>query len=104
LRPQWICSFRRNGAANGQTQAAWGTLLNGTNGLQNFEQAGNANWRVMEDGIAPDLGNGFLVTKESYQGLPESAPEVWNRMKEGQQRHLLSAARIRKSPAPQSLL
>ena len=55
------------GAAQGQTSAAWGTLLNGTNGLQNFEQAGNANWRVMEDGIGASLGNGFLVTKESYK-------------------------------------
>jgi hypothetical protein len=64
------------GAANGQTQAAWGMLLNGTNGLQNFEQAGNANWRVMEDGIGADHGNGFLVTKESYKDFRISA-EVW---------------------------
>jgi hypothetical protein len=64
------------GAANGQTEAAWGTLLNGTSGLQNFEQAGNANWRVMEDGIGADRGNGYLVTKESYKDFRISA-EVW---------------------------
>jgi hypothetical protein len=64
------------GAANSQTQAAWGTLLNGTNGLQNFEQAGNANWRIIEDGIGADRGNGFLVTKESYKDFRISA-EVW---------------------------
>ena len=64
------------GAANSQTPAAWGTLLNGTNGLQNFEQAGNANWRVMEDGIGADLGNGFLVTKESYKDFRIVA-EIW---------------------------
>ena len=64
------------GAAHGQTSAAWGTLLNGTNGLQNFEQEGNANWRVMEDGIGANLGNGFLVTKESYKDFRIVA-EVW---------------------------
>jgi hypothetical protein len=64
------------GAANSQTSAAWGSLLNGTNGLQNFEQAGNANWRVMEDGIGADRGNGFLVTKESYKDFRINA-EVW---------------------------
>jgi len=64
------------GAAQGQTQAAWGTLINGTQGLQNFEQEGNANWRVMEDGIGADLGNGFLVTKESY-GDFRIVAEIW---------------------------
>ena len=64
------------GAAQAQTQAAWGVLLNGTNGLQNFEQEGNANWRVMEDGIGADLGNGFLVTKESYKDFRIVA-EIW---------------------------
>jgi hypothetical protein len=64
------------GAAQAQTSAAWGTLLNGTNGLQNFEQVGNANWRLMEDGIGADLGNGYLVTKESYKDFRIVA-EVW---------------------------
>ena len=64
------------GAAHAQTPAAWGTLLNGTNGLQNFEQEGNANWRVMEDGIGASLGNGYLVTKESYKDFRIVA-EVW---------------------------
>ena len=64
------------GAAHAQTQAAWGTLLNGTNGLQNFDQEGNANWRVMEDGIGASLGNGYLVTKESYKDFRIVA-EVW---------------------------
>jgi hypothetical protein len=64
------------GAAEAQTQAAWGSLLNGTNGLQNFEREGNANWRVMEDGIGANLGNGHLVTKESYRDFRIVA-EVW---------------------------
>jgi hypothetical protein len=64
------------GAAQAQTEAAWGTLLNGTNGLQNFEQEGNANWRAMEDGIGATLGNGYLVTKESYKDFRIVA-EVW---------------------------
>jgi hypothetical protein len=64
------------GAAQAQTEAAWGTLINGTKGLENFEQAGNANWRVMEDGIGANLGNGHLVTKESYKDFRIVA-EIW---------------------------
>ena len=51
-------------------------LLDGTEqSLKNFEQAGNANWRVgpgEQNGgstIYADLGNGFLVTKESYDNF-----------------------------------
>jgi hypothetical protein len=65
------------GTAQAQTSAAWGVLLNGTDGLQNFDQEGNANWRVMEDGIGASLGNGYLVTKESYRtsvSSPKSGP------------------------------
>ncbi len=64
------------GTAQGQTQAAWGTLINGTKGLENFVQEGNANWRVMEDGIGATQGNGHLVTKESYKDFRIVA-EVW---------------------------
>jgi hypothetical protein len=52
------------------------TILDGTEAtLRNFEQAGNANWRVgpgeQNSGstIYADLGNGFLVTKESYDNF-----------------------------------
>jgi hypothetical protein len=55
------------------------TLLDGTN-LNNFDQAGNANWRVGEqDGgstVYSDLGNGFLVTKQSYDDFRLRA-EFW---------------------------
>jgi hypothetical protein len=40
-------------------------LTDGTK-MDNFDPAGNANWRVAERAIAADRGNGFLVTKESY--------------------------------------
>jgi hypothetical protein len=64
------------GVAQGQTPAAFGTLIDGTKGLENFTQVGNANWRVMDDGIGANMGNGFLVTKESYQDFRLRA-EVW---------------------------
>jgi hypothetical protein len=64
------------GAAQGQTSAAWGMLINGTNGMQNFTPVGNANWRVMEDGIGANRGNGHLVTKESYKDFRIVA-EIW---------------------------
>jgi hypothetical protein len=51
------------------------TLSDGTN-IDNFDQAGNANWRVAERTIAADQGNGFLVTKQSYADFKLRA-EVW---------------------------
>ena len=85
------------GAAQAQTEAAWGTLINGTNGLENFEQAGNANWRVMEDGIGANLGNGHLVTKESYKTSELSPRSGSTRTPTAASS---SAARIRKSRVP----
>ena len=67
-----------SGAASGMV-----TVLDGTEkSLGNFQQAGNANWRVgpgEQNGgstIYADLGNGFLVTKESYDDFRVRA-EVW---------------------------
>jgi len=67
-----------SGAASGMV-----TVLDGTEkSLGNFQQAGNANWRVgpgEQNGgstIYADLGNGFLVTKESYGDFRVRA-EVW---------------------------
>jgi hypothetical protein len=64
------------GVAQAQTQAAYGVLINGTKGLENFVQEGNANWRVMEDGIGATQGGGHLVSKESYKDFRIIA-EVW---------------------------
>src|SRR6266567_6389888 len=34
--------------------------------FKNFDQAGNASWRIAERAIVANQGNGFLVTKEPY--------------------------------------
>jgi len=41
------------------------TLTDGTS-MANFDQVGNASWRVAERAVAADRGNGFLLTKEPY--------------------------------------
>jgi hypothetical protein len=57
------------------------TLLDGAS-FENFDQAGNANWRVgpgEQDGgsaVYADRGNGFLVTKQSYDDFRLRA-EFW---------------------------
>jgi hypothetical protein len=64
------------GAAGGMMM-----LLNGSN-LSDFEQAGNANWRVgpgpdnTPSTIYADRGTGYLVTKNSYADFRLRA-EVW---------------------------
>ena len=64
------------GIAQGQTNAAFGTLIDGTKGMENFTQVGNANWRPMGDSIGASIGGGYLVTKESYADFRLRA-EVW---------------------------
>lgn len=50
-------------------------LTDGTS-LANFDQVGNANWRVAERTLAADRGTGFLVTKQSYDNFRIRA-EFW---------------------------
>ena len=60
------------GAASGMALVLDGTEAS----MKNFEQAGNADWRVGPgeanggSTIYADLGNGFLVTKDSLCRLP----------------------------------
>jgi hypothetical protein len=63
-------SHEAAGQGNGMT-----LLSDGTN-IGNFDQAGNANWRVGERTIYADRGVGFLVTKQSYADFRIRA-EVW---------------------------
>src|SRR5687767_6382351 len=71
-----ISMFALAQQATGAAAGGMTVLLDGTEqSLKNFEQAGNANWRVgpgEQNGgstIYADLGNGFLVTKESYDNF-----------------------------------
>jgi hypothetical protein len=61
-------------AAAGQA-AGWVTLFDGSN-LNSFNQIGTANWRLADQAVEADSGNGFLVTKESY-GDFELTLEFW---------------------------
>jgi len=78
-----ISMFALSQQATGAAAGGMTVLLDGTEqSMKNFEQAGNANWRVgpgEQNGgstIYADLGNGFLVTKESYDNFRIRA-EVW---------------------------
>jgi len=42
------------------------TMLADGKSLDAFEQTGTANWRIAEQAMAADYGQGFLVTKQSY--------------------------------------
>src|SRR3954463_3542981 len=51
---------------NAAGQASRMTLLTDGTSMDNFDLAGNANWRVAERTVAADKGSGFLVTKQLY--------------------------------------
>ena len=51
------------------------TLFDGRN-LDNFDQTGNANWRIIDGAVQADRGNGFLVSKQSYKDFIIRV-EVW---------------------------
>ena len=61
--------------AAGQADAGWVTLLDGTN-LDNWNQIGDANWRIADGAAQADKGNGFLVSKNTYGDFQIRA-EFW---------------------------
>ena len=53
------------------------TLLDGEQGLENWDRVGDANWRAEGGAIVADQGKGgFLVSKESYRDFQVTA-EFW---------------------------
>ena len=55
----------------GQSDSGWITLIDGANGLDNWNRVGTANWTAAEGVVQADKrgekGGGFLVSKNSYQ-------------------------------------
>lgn len=64
------------GCATEPAGSEWVTLIDGASGLDNFNRLGNANWRAQDGAIAADRGNGFLVTKRSYENF-QIVAEFW---------------------------
>jgi 3-keto-disaccharide hydrolase len=61
----------------GQSDAGWTTLIEGAKGLDNWDRAGDANWRAEDGAIVADKGKGgFLVSKSSYKDFQIRA-EFW---------------------------
>ena len=57
--------------------SGWTTLIDGENGLDNFERVGDANWRAEGGAIVADKGKGgFLLSKTSYKDF-ELRLEFW---------------------------
>jgi hypothetical protein len=55
------------GCAGGPSPG-WTTLIDGNNGLDNFDRVGDANWRAEGGAIVADQGRvGFLVTKQRFR-------------------------------------
>jgi Domain of Unknown Function (DUF1080) len=61
--------------ASGQADAGWVTLFDGKN-LDNWDQIGDANWKLADGVVMADKGNGFLVSKNSYTDF-EIKAEFW---------------------------
>jgi hypothetical protein len=54
----------------GLGESAWITLIDGEQGLENWNRVGTANWRAVDGVIQADnseKGAGFLVSKNTYQ-------------------------------------
>ena len=55
----------------------WVNVIDGNNGLENFNRIGEANWRAEDGAIVADKGaGGYLVTKKSYKDFQIRA-EFW---------------------------
>ena len=65
------------GCAGGPPGAAWVTLVDGEQGLGNWDRLGDANWRAQGGAIVADAGKGgFLVSKNDYKDFAIRA-EFW---------------------------
>ncbi|HEX2547475.1 MAG TPA: DUF1080 domain-containing protein [Ramlibacter sp.] len=61
----------------GMGGAGWETLIDGEQGLANFNRVGDANWRAEGGTIVADRGGaGYLVTRKSYRDFQIRA-EFW---------------------------
>jgi len=58
-----------------QGDTGWTTLFDGSS-LDQWNQIGNANWRLAEGVVQADQGNGFLVSKNSYADF-QIRSEFW---------------------------
>jgi len=58
-----------------QGDAGWTSLFDGAS-LDNWNQIGNANWRLADGVVQADQGNGFLVSKNSYADF-QIRSEFW---------------------------
>jgi hypothetical protein len=67
--------FWHSHRASGQADAGWTTLLDGSS-LNNWNQIGDANWKIADGVVQADKGNGFLVSKNSYTDFQIRA-EFW---------------------------
>jgi hypothetical protein len=57
--------------------SGWVALIDGTKGLENWNQIGDANWRAEDGAIVADKGKGgYLVSKNSYKDFQIRA-EFW---------------------------
>ena len=58
--------------------SGWDTLIEGHAGMENFNQVGDANWRMEGGAIVADKAatGGFLVSKKSYRDF-EIRAEFW---------------------------
>ena len=59
-------------------QSGWVSLIDGNNGLENFDRVGDANWRAEGNAIVADSAKvgSFLVSKNSYKDFQIRA-EFW---------------------------
>jgi Domain of Unknown Function (DUF1080) len=58
------------GCASGGSATGWTTLVDGTNGLDNFNRVGDANWSAADGAIQASTSSkdpGYLVSKASYK-------------------------------------
>ncbi len=71
------CASQGGAAAD----AGWVTLIDGANGLDNFNRVGAANWRAVDGAIQADgradKDNAFLLTKGSYTDF-QIRVEFWS--------------------------
>ena len=72
-----VVAFAMAGCGHHATSSGWVTLIEGDQGMENFNRVGDANWRAEGGAIVADKGKGgHLVSKNSYKDF-EIRAEFW---------------------------
>lgn len=68
----YVCIVGLAACAHGDRESGWSSLIQNGQGIENFEQVGSANWKVVDNALQATQGGkepAYLVSRTSYENF-----------------------------------